>query len=362
MTGALRRARVSLRVAAATGPRAALEHRRLALSWWRSYYRFADAVYGEIWADAAAHAGVPMRTRGDGWFELGVAGRSTWAHRATVMLDDVVTARRALERALVHRLLGEHGVPVPAHVLFGPGDLRPALELLAAADGPVVVKPAAGTGGGHGISPAVRTPRQLRAAAGHAARYASTLLAEVQVPGEMYRVLLLDGEPLDVIRRPAPRVTGDGRTTVAGLIARENRRRLAAEGRAGLQLLRPDLDAVATLAASGRGLRTKPAAGEPVVVKTSSSENGDRNEPASASVAPQLLAQCASAAGAAGVRLAGVDVVTADPRAPLDGRSGAVIEVNCGPGLHYHYQVREPALATPVARAILRHVLAAPGG
>lgn len=347
------------RLVRAAGVPASLRHRRLARAWWRSFYRFAEEVYEEIWGDAARALGATMQPHGDGLIELRLDGRTTWVHRAAVMLDDAVTARVALDRAIVHRLLAGRGVPVPEHVVFDSRDLSPARELLASAGGPVVVKPAGGTGGGHGISPAVRSARDLAGAAAAAARYAPRLIAEAQVPGEMYRVLLLDGEPLDVIRRPAPRVRGDGRRRVVELVAAENRRRLDARGRAGLQLLRPDLDAIATLAAAGRTLRSVPGAGEEVLVKTSSSENGDRNEPASCAASPELLAQCAAAAAAVGVRLAGVDVVTTDPGRALDGTSGAVIEVNAGPGLHYHYQLRDPPAAVPVARPILARMLSA---
>jgi hypothetical protein len=35
-----------------------------------------------------------------------------------------------------------------------------------------------------------------------------------------------------------------------------------------------------------------------------------------------------------------------------------ILEVNATPGLHYHYEVRDPARAVPVAALVLARVLA----
>lgn len=65
------------------------------------------------------------------------------------------------------------------------------------------------------------------------------------------------------------------------------------------------------------------------------------------------------AARASRLRLAGVDLVTPDRTRPLGEMSGAVLEVNGTPGLHYHYQVADLDQATPVAVPILDALLSA---
>jgi cyanophycin synthetase len=96
-----------------------------------------------------------------------------------------------------------------------------------------------------------------------------------------------------------------------------------------------------------------------VAVKTAVSQNGPAdNESVLGTVGDALVADATRAADAVGVRLAGVDVITNDPGVSLRDSGGAVLEVNATPGLHYHYEVRDPAGAVPVAELILERLLA----
>jgi len=175
----------------------------------------------------------------------------------------------------------------------------------------------------------------------------------------MYRVLVLDGAVIDVVRRGSPTVIGDGRSTVGELIEAENRRRLDAAGGLGLLLLlRTDLDCLRHLRDHGLGLRSVPELGRVLTVKTSSSESPpDDSETISAPLHPALAEDVQTAAQALGLRLAGVDLVTPSLARPLTESAGAIVEVNASPGLRYHYQMRDPQTATPVARQILQPFL-----
>ena len=181
-----------------------------------------------------------------------------------------------------------------------------------------------------------------------ASRHGQRLLIEQQAAGTMYRLLFLDGELLGVVRRRSAKVVGDGRSTVRELIAAENRQRLAARGGGGFSLLRVDLDCLLMLRATGRSMRSVPRPGENVTLKVSSSDNRrEDNETVRAPLAPELVAEAAQAAQRLELRLAGVDIVTSDPHQPLRHNGGVILEVNCTPGLAYHYHVGGPP--TPVA-------------
>ena len=58
-----------------------------------------------------------------------------------------------------------------------------------------------------------------------------------------------------------------------------------------------------------------------------------------------------------GLRLAGVDLVTADPSRPLRETGGVINEVNGTPALHRHYQVADRRNVMPVAEPVLAHLL-----
>jgi D-alanine-D-alanine ligase-like ATP-grasp enzyme len=340
------------------GPLHALRHRLLAMRF-HSMGAFTDEAYGAIWRDAARQLGAAIVDHGKGYLEIIGDRQATWVWRQYVMLDDVLAFRRALDKEIVHRLLAGENLPIPPHVSFSASDLAPALKFLAASDGSCVVKPADGTGGGVGVTPGVWTRGDLVLASGLASRHSRRLLIERQAPGEMYRLLFLDGTLLDVVRRCSPLVVGDGRSTVRELIAAENRRRLAAGGERGFALLRVDLDCLLTLRNSGRSMRSVPAPGQRVTVKTASSENRrEHNETIRDRLDEQLVTRCADAARICGLRLAGVDIVSRDPSQPPRETPNVIIEVNCTPGLNYHYHVRDPARATPVAVPLLRCLLA----
>jgi hypothetical protein len=110
-----------------------------------------DRFYRDLWTRAAASRGASCEPLGDGFLEIRRDGVWTRVKQQLVPLDDALTVRLALHKALVHRLLAEAGIPVPAHAEFTCEDLRPA-SALASDHGALVVKPVDGTGGGLGTT------------------------------------------------------------------------------------------------------------------------------------------------------------------------------------------------------------------
>jgi len=317
-----------------------------------------DRLYERIWSEAAERCGAGSVKLSPGLLELRREDRRTRVYHQVVELDDPVTLQVALDKALVYELLAQSGVPHPAHVQWGPPDPQPAVAFLAHAGGPCVVKPAAGTGGGHGVVPGVRSEADLLRAMWHSARQVDRLLIERQGTGSVYRLLLLDGELLDVIRSAAPSVTGDGHSTIEQLIAAENERRVKADGAAGLSLLGLTLDTVLTLRAGGWRLDSVLPAGARVPIRVGTNNNAaEDNETWKDPVAAAVLEDARRAAEAVGLRLAGVDVITTDISRPLGDTGGVIAEVNGTPGLHHHYLVADPERATPVAVPVLQALL-----
>jgi cyanophycin synthetase len=316
-----------------------------------------NAAYERIWREAAERVHASFAELAPGLFECRRDGAVARVYQQLVALDDPVTLRVALDKALVHRLLGQVGVRIPEHLEFDAADPGPALEFLARAGGSCVVKPAAGTGGGSGTTTDIAAPEELLRARLHAG--AGRLLIERQVEGAVYRLLLLDGELLDVVRSVPGHLVGDGRASVEQLIARENERRLRAAGAAKLSPLGVNLDMVIALERAGLTLSSVPAAGRRVRLGTVTNNNlVEDNETFHGELAQEILTQARTAQRAVGLRLAGVDVITPDPSLPLAQAGGVINEVNGTPGLHHHYLVADPRRATPVAVPVLERVLA----
>ena len=150
-------------------------------------------------------------------------------------------------------------------------------------------------------------------------------------------------------------MTGDGRSTIEQLIAKENRLRIERQPHLVHWPISIDLDCILTLRAAGLRLDTIPPPGVTVPIKTVISQ-GD-NETVHEPIAPALDAEARAAVALVGLRLAGVDVISRDLSRPLVESGGVILEVNGTPGLPYHYQVTDPTRATRVAVPILRELL-----
>jgi D-alanine-D-alanine ligase-like ATP-grasp enzyme len=316
-----------------------------------------SAFYARVWKEAAARVGADIEDLGHDVFEIRLGAARTRVLQNFTGMDDLVTYRVARSKPVIYRLLEAEGLPVPRHLAFEFDDMRAAAAFLDGAGKPCVVKPACGTGGGTGVTTGVRTRWQLARAAQAAARHEGELLIEEEVGGENYRLLYLDGQLIDAVVRRAPTVVGDGTSSVARLVEAANARRLA--GGLSHSLLGVDMDMKNTLARQGLSLRSVPAAGRAVRLKTAINQNaGADNETATALLCPSVIADGARAAAVAGVRLAGVDVVTADPGVPLREAGGVILEVNSPPGYFWHYHKRDGAF--PLAVRVLECLLGVP--
>jgi cyanophycin synthetase len=347
-----------LDVVRSTGLRYALHRRREQAREGQVGTRALEQLYRDVWAEAADEHGAELVELDGGFLEIRHGGAATRVWRQLSVLDDAVSLRLALDKPMVHRLLTERGICVPDYIEFGHTDLEPALRFMADGGAPessFVVKPANGGRGGAAVTPCVRNEIELARAVLSGARLDTRLLIERQVPGDMYRLLFLDGELVDVVLRLSPQVTGDGRSSVMELILAENESRL--EAARPQALLTIDLDCVFTLTAGGRKLSTVPAAGERVLVKSASSENSEEENHTVHAFAHEVIEEAAEGVRATGLRLAGVDVVTSDINRPLGEAGGAIIEVNGTPGFQYHYVVADRSRATRVAIPILERVL-----
>ena len=320
-----------------------------------------DAFYRGLWRSTAARLGAVILDLPGGFLEVRLGQRVTRVKQGRVMLDDLVTLSLAGNKVVVHALLMNERLPVPAHLSYTLDKVEKGWDFLKGQGGPCVVKPVSDTGGGHGVTTGVETRWQLSQASALAATCSRELLIERQVEGDNYRLLYLDGVLIDALRRGPPTVIGDGRSSIRQLIRRENLKR-AKSGRAVLGPITIDLDCRSTLRQVGLSLHSVPAADQKVRVKTATNECSERdNQTVLEQIGPSLTKEGARAASIVGARLAGVDVITKDPATPLEG-SGVIVEVNTTPGIKHHYMVRNSEQKVEVAVPIMRCLLGLDNG
>jgi cyanophycin synthetase len=337
----------------------------LALS--KAYLRYRDprrqqsgkhlvAFYDRIWREAADNVGADYHPMGGGIADITLGEQRVRTIENTCSIDDPVTIAIALNKLLTYRLLGEGGLPTPRYASFTLKSIDRAAEFLRSCGSDCVVKPSGGTGGGRGVSTGIRTASHLARAAAAAAIYHDELLIEEQIEGDNYRLLYLDGVLLDAFVRKGPSVVGDGRSTIARLVQKANAERLSQGSGVSQVLLTVDLDMRRTLAKQGLSLRSVPAAGQAISLKTVINENrGDDNATATQFLCRSIIEDGARAARALHVRLAGIDLITRDPQVPLAESGGAIIEVNTTPNYYYHYNKSDGSF--PVAVHVLEKLL-----
>lgn len=279
---------------------------------------------------------------------------------STTSLDSSPTPRHLNAKSTVRRSLAQACIPVPHHIVITLREFHKALGMLLSSRVPLVVKPAANTGSGAGVSTNVVSPDQLRTAVAWARAFCSRILVEEQVAGDCYRLLVMDDEVLDIVVRHPPRVTGDGMSTVRQLLRRENQLRLEHGAKRAQVLIRIDPDLYNTLAAQGLDLNSRPARGETVVVKRVINENNcHENASPDLPLCVDILDCAVRATRLAGLRLAGVDVICSNPDIPLESSGGVVLEVNANPGFYYHYHRR--SIGCPVAKHVLNRAFCSAG-
>ncbi|HLI73759.1 MAG TPA: hypothetical protein VKU86_07760 [Acidimicrobiales bacterium] len=316
------------------------------------------ATYRRIWTDAARALGAEVEELGAGFLAIRRAGVETVVQRNLTMLDTAASIALALDKSVMHRLLEANGIPVAEQIEGHRGDLTTVADRLAASGGLWVVKPASDSGGGYGVTCGVDTADDLYRAWLWASVWNDRIALERQVSGIEFRLLFLDGEFVDAVRRDLPSVIGDGRSTVAELIAQENARRIDAGAAEVSRIIKVDLDCELALRREGLRLRAVVADGRRVVVKSNAGDNGAADNATEHDLSPAVIKAAAHATRLARLRMSGVDLVTPDPSTSLDEAGGAILEVNANPGLQHHYLVRDPQNATKVAEVVLDRLLA----
>jgi cyanophycin synthetase len=325
----------------------------------QTYFHHRVAEYREMWRAAAEELGGAFTPLADDLWEVEVESVRTRMHNHQTEFDNPVVLGLAGKKALVHRLLRGAGLAVPEHEVFSLADLERAYRFLEDHPKGCVIKPANGYGG-QGVTTHVQQIPEVRKAAILASLYDRELLIEVQIPGESYRLLVLEGKMVQAVCRRGPRLKGDSVSTVRRLMDAENalRRR---NGQPGLDL---DRDCLFTLVYQGLAPDSVPAAGKEFLLKSVNDPARKYvevrtvyNETVTDLICDSIRKDAETAARLVGSDFLGVDVITTDPSVPLACSGGVINEVNTTPALHHHYDAtreRYPEAAVTAIRTLLR--------
>lgn len=302
---------------------------------------------------AARRRGIPAYRLNDGnLIQLGQGARRRRIWTAETDRTGAIAEAVAQDKDLTRDLLRGAGVPVPdGRSVADAADAWAAAEEVGL---PVVVKPRFGNHG-RGVATDLTTCDQVARAFAAARDHGEEVVVEKFVRGRDFRLLVVGGELVAAALREPPTVVGDGRSTVAELVAELNRDPRRSDGHATpLSVVKLDAIARDVLAEQGLAPDAVPEQGRPVLIRRNANlSSGGTATDVTDTVHPRAAASAVAAARAVGLDIAGVDVVAPAIDVPLEQSGGVVVEVNAGPGLRMHL---EPSAGTPrpVGEAIVR--------
>jgi len=262
----------------------------------------------------------------------------------------------ANDKHLTKAWLTAHGLPVARGGVVS--DVDEGLAWFAALDGDVVVKPVEGDSG-RGISVGVRSREAFRAAFAEATRVHPRVLVEETVRASDLRVVTIDGVARAAVLRVPAHVVGDGRSSVATLVARKNRQRRL-NPHLARRPIRIDANARRVLGGAGLTPRSVPAAGRRVYLTyTANLSAGGDSVGVLDALHPEVTALAEHVARSLGPGLhLGVDVLLEHLDRPPAEQRCVVCEVNANPAPTVaRYPAYGPAFDTP--RAVLEAVFGA---
>jgi len=300
--------------------------------------------YRQMWETAAAEVSAQFIELAEGIWEIRLGSSRTYIHIHQVQLDDAVISSFSGNKPYCYDVLSRAHLPVPDHVVFGIDDPDEAVRFMKRKNGLIVVKPALDTGSGMGVTTHVRSVHECRSAIALASLYGAKIIAEDLKPGECYRLLVLNGKMIHAVRRRGVRVRGDGRSTLAQLIAGENRQRREGRTHDARPVIIWNRDLAATLLAQGLTGDFIPPCGRETLVQSYALPDDKHvevrtvyNEVVTDLICRELRESVERAALLIHSKFAGVDVITLDPSVPLERNSGVINEINTNPGLHHHF-------------------------
>ncbi|MDC0663127.1 hypothetical protein [Marinobacter sp. SS21] len=318
--------------------------------------RFYDA----LWQQAAEALELSFEKLGYGFWQAS-NGQGHWVRGnvSGIDLDRRISSVLSGNKPLTHRLLADiPGYRAPRYQEYTLASIDRAQTFMIEQSAACVVKPAADTGAGSGVSTDVTTRRALETASIEAAVWSKHLLIEETIPGHSFRLLVLNDRLIHAVRRDPPMVTGDGRSRIEDLIEQENRRRMSNGKVVSLFPIQIDFECRQSLAKQSLRLSSVPAAGQRVRVKDVVNQNAaEQNVDVTDLVHPDIAKLAITASRHMGLSFCGVDVIADDISVPLSQSGGVINELNAHPGLHHHYLTSAPD-KPPVAEQLMAYCLA----
>ena len=298
--------------------------------------------------DAMAR-GIPVRryTANMPLYQFGYGVRQNRLWRGYTAQTSHVGTLVAANKHLANEVLGTYGFPVPAQRLVT--NLDDAMKAARQIGYPVVVKPSS-TDHGMAVSTHIANDADLTAAYRLAEPHGTTVV-ERHIAGHDYRLTVVNGRCISVLRRDPAQVEGNGIDHIATLISTANGRRLLDDAHRNYPIPQADDPLVsATLETQGLTAISVPEPGRIVLLRTNANvSTGGSYRTVTSETHPENLRLAERIAICVGLDHAGIDFITPDIGKAWHEIDCGICEVNSTPGI----------VVTPHFDALLDHLVAA---
>jgi cyanophycin synthetase len=306
----------------------------------------------ETIVDVAYRQGIPFRHLGSGICRIGWGVNSCLLHDTVSEADSAVGEKICHRKHLTAHVLRSAGFPVPDHIVTR--TVPDAIEAARTIGYPLVVKPASRERS-EGVSVNITGEAELVKAFEAARALEADVLVERHIAGTTYRIQVVRGEVIYVVKRNPKRVTGDGTRTISQIADDLDRDAMRKPPWRRLRLWVQDEASDRELARQGFTRSSVLPDGAIANLRDiPSDEWGGVTELLTRDIHPENARLALDATRAAGLSICGVDLISTDITRPWHENGAAINELNFMPQFRWSDREAEAARAP--------HALVANGG
>lgn len=249
------------------------------------------------------------------------------------------------------KMLEDAMLPVPKGAIVY--DEKELLQTIKKMQFPLVTKPLNGNHG-RGVTTSINSIEKAMHGLNVAQKISKAVIVEEFIQGDDHRLLVINFKLVAVAKRTPACVKGDGKSTIAELIAEENQHPDRGNTQQHpLALIKADDVTKKILSERSLTLESVLPKGEILYLKqTANISAGGTSTDVTDLVHPENIFIAEHIARLFNLNICGIDILTTDIRVPLTKKTGAIIEVNAGPGIRMHTDPTE-GIPRNVAKPII---------
>ncbi|MBK7382772.1 MAG: cyanophycin synthetase [Flavobacteriales bacterium] len=284
----------------------------------------------------AVNRGIPyLRLNGQSLVQLG-HGVYQKRIRATITSNTSnIGVEIACDKEETKQLLESYEIPVPkGRVVRTEEGLKDALEVVGY---PCVIKPIGGNHG-RGATIGIKTIEEANVALAKAKEISRSVIVERYITGLDHRLLVINHQFVAAAKRTPACVVGDGKRTIADLVAEVNTDPRRGFGHEKV-LTQIDIDdhTEKILGKLGMTAQSVPKKDEVIYLKsTANLSTGGTADDVTEMVHSYNVFMAERISRIIDLDICGIDIMTDDISKPITENGGAVLEVNAAPGFRMH--------------------------